>query len=295
MLVRTDYNEQFSKLVIAELDRLGIDHSDPEAVARMLSEDGNRSLIASFRLLENEHDSLAWATLLHLRKGIGDAFVRGIYERARADRVTFGAALLSAHAEDFPNVSRVSANRAAPLVEAVLGWLAEHPVPDDETTRWGEWIIENADGDVVPNPSPDLGELLHALDAEAEEVEQKLGRYLAQIWPLGEDRARAESDAVRIMTMMQAKGLTVRAAVVMALEDEIIPRPEPALAEERRLLYVALTRAREFVYGTWARRRTGPTARVGGGGTQVRRTLTRFLRDGPVASEDGDRYLSAPS
>ena len=69
-----------------------------------------------------------------------------------------------------------------------------------------------------------------------------------RIWPLGEDRALAESEAVRIMTMGGAKGLTVSAAIVAALEDEIIPRQEPPLDEERRLLYVALTRAREYVF-----------------------------------------------
>jgi superfamily I DNA/RNA helicase len=142
----------------------------------------------------------------------------------------------------------------------------------------------------VAAPSDALNELLVALDENAE-PEQGLGRYLGQIWPLGQDRALAESAGVRIMTMAGAKGLTVRATIVAALEDEIIPRQEPPLGEERRLLYVALTRAREFVFGTWARRRTGPTSRVGGGAAITRRTLTRFLRDGPVASEDGARFI----
>jgi superfamily I DNA/RNA helicase len=257
----------------------------------MLGEHDNRRFLASFRLLENEHDSLAWATLLLLCDGIGSSFVRAIYERARDGRVTFGAALLSARADNFADAPRVSANRAVALIDAILAWLAEHPLPEDRVAGWGEWMIPAADGEVVPGPSEQLIELLRALDENAAEIEQTLGRYLGQIWPLGEDRARAESNAVRIMTMGQAKGLTVRATVLMALEDEIIPRPEPPLAEERRLLYVALTRAREFVYGTWARRRTGPTARVAGGGVQDRRTLTRFLRDGPVGSEDGATYL----
>lgn len=142
----------------------------------------------------------------------------------------------------------------------------------------------------MPAPSDELNELLLALDENAE-PEQGLGRYLGQIWTLGEDRALAESNGVHIMTMAGAKGLTVRATIIAALEDEIIPRQEPPLDEERRLLYVALTRAREYVFGTWARRRTGPTARVGGGGAVTRRTLTRFLRDGPVASEGGSAYI----
>ena len=91
--------------------------------------------------------------------------------------------------------------------------------------------------------------------------------------------------------MASAKGLTVRAVILVALEEQIIPRLEPPLDEERRLLYVALTRAREFVYGTWARRRTGPTARAGDGRVQMQRTPTHFLRDGPVQTSDGPTYI----
>src|SRR3954469_658048 len=145
-------------------------------------------------------------------------------------------------------------------------------------------------GPVVPEPTEELQELLLALD-ETAEPKQDLGRYLGQVAPLGKDRALAQSDNVRIMAMGGAKGLTVQAAIVAALEDEIIPRQEPPLDEERRLLYVALTRARRYVFGTWARRRTGPTARVGGGGAVIRRSLTRFLRDGPVHSESGRAYI----
>ncbi len=170
-------------------------------------------------------------------------------------------------------------------------WLDRIDVPAaEDQIDWGEWIVLTSGNDPVPAPSDDLRELLIALDENAE-PEQGLGRFLGQIWPLGEDRALAESAGVRIMTMAGAKGLTVGATIVAALEDEIIPRQEPPLDEERRLLYVALTRARKYVFGTWARRRTGPTARVGGGAAITRRTLTRFLRDGPVTSEDGISYI----
>jgi ATP-dependent DNA helicase UvrD/PcrA len=257
----------------------------------MLSEPDNRRLIAAFRLLAHREDSLAWATLLHLTHGIGDAFVNYVYERARTDRTQFGAALLAAQAEDFDGAPGAAARLANELIEATSEWLDPIEVPAaDEDKDWGAWIIATAGTGPVPAPSEDLAELLVALDENAE-AEQELARYLGQIWPLGQDRALAESAGVRIMTMGGAKGLTVRATVIAALEDQIIPRQEPPLDEERRLLYVALTRAREYVFGTWARRRTGPTARVGGGAAITRRSLTRFLRDGPVESQDGAGFL----
>jgi DNA helicase-2/ATP-dependent DNA helicase PcrA len=257
----------------------------------MLAEEDNRWLLAAFRLLVNREDSLAWATLLHLTTGVGEAFINYVYERARAPRSQFGAALLAARADDFPDAPTASARRATEMIGSMNEWVERIDMPaNDEDVDWGDWIVTTAGSDPVPAPSDELRELVIALDENAE-PDQGLGRFLGQIWPLGEDRALAESPGVRIMTMAGAKGLTVRAAIVAALEDEIIPRQEPPLGEERRLLYVALTRARQFVFGTWARRRTGPTARVGGGAAVTRRSLTRFLRDGPVASEDGQAYI----
>lgn len=91
--------------------------------------------------------------------------------------------------------------------------------------------------------------------------------------------------------MAAAKGLTVRATIIAALEEGIVPRPNADLGEERRLLYVAMTRAREFVYGTWARRRTGPTARAGTPRVQERRSHSHFLNGGPIDSQDGQTYI----
>lgn len=70
------------------------------------------------------------------------------------------------------------------------------------------------------------------------------------VTPLGKDRALAESRGVRIMTMIGSKGLTVRATIIVGLDDGIVPRPDQDLGEERRLLYVAMTRAKDFLFGT---------------------------------------------
>ena len=153
-------------------------------------------------------------------------------------------------------------------------------------------MIETAGGPVVPSPSEDLAEMLVSLDGLLE-ADQGLDRYLGQIAPLGKDLALAESEGVRIMTMGGSKGLTVQATIIAALEEGIVPRPDTDLAEERRLLYVAMTRARRFLFGTWARRRRGPTARSGAPRVASRRQHSRFLDGGPVESEDGSEFLKS--
>jgi DNA helicase-2/ATP-dependent DNA helicase PcrA len=290
VLLRTDFRGNFSNPIKAELDRLNIPYSDPDAVDRMLAEPGNRRMLEILRLLVHGEDSLAWASLLGLESGIGDRFVNYVYDRARATNSHFGGALLAACAEGFPDAPAASATRAQALVESVLGWLNAHPIVEEQDVGSGQWIVETVGDEVVPMPSDELRELLLALD-ELTESNVGLGRYLGQVAPLGKDRERNEAAGVRIMTMAGAKGLTVRATVIAALEEGIIPRPNADMAEERRLLYVAMTRAKEFVYGTWARRRTGPTARAGTPRVTERRSHCHFLTGGPIESEDGNDYV----
>lgn len=94
------------------------------------------------------------------------------------------------------------------------------------------------------------------------------------------------------MSMASSKGLTVRATIVAAVENDIIPRPEAPMDEERRLLYVAMTRATEYLFLTWARSRRGPTAHSGRGRANSRRHHSRFLDGGSVQSQDGNAYLA---
>jgi superfamily I DNA/RNA helicase len=173
----------------------------------------------------------------------------------------------------------------------VNAWLEAHELLEDTPENgWGQWMVEIAGGDVVTAPSAPFAELLHALDGLVE-LDDEFGRFLSQIGPLGKDRSLAESQGVRIMTMGGSKGLTVRATIVAGLEEGIMPRPDCDLQEVRRLLYVAMTRAKEYLFCTWARRRRGPTARAGAPQVAQRRELSNFLRGEPVRSEDGQAYL----
>jgi DNA helicase-2/ATP-dependent DNA helicase PcrA len=102
--------------------------------------------------------------------------------------------------------------------------------------------------------------------------------------------------AVNILTMHKAKGLSARAAIVMACEDEYIPgrQQDPAgEADERRLLYVSLTRARERLFVTYALKRGGPQQHSGRNSGSQARSLTRYLRNAPVHVSDGDKFVES--
>lgn len=153
------------------------------------------------------------------------------------------------------------------------------------------WIVSLVGGPIAPSFSPELASILVELDGLVE-APGDFGRYLNQVQPLGRDLAASREDGVRFMTMASSKGLTVQATIIIAAEEGVIPRPEADLAEERRLLYVALTRARRFVYATWSRRRFGPTARSGRPNVAQRRSPSSYFANGPVQSIDGRQYIS---
>jgi DNA helicase-2/ATP-dependent DNA helicase PcrA len=94
-----------------------------------------------------------------------------------------------------------------------------------------------------------------------------------------EARAAAEAagsaDGVNLLTLHRAKGLEWDAVLLPGMEEGTLPirqaADDEALAEERRLLYVGLTRARRHLALSWAERRAGP------GDRESQRRPSRFL------------------
>ena len=290
VLSRGDRAGLFSGPIKGELARRGIQGCDPGVVKRALEDTDNRRSLEVLSLMVRRDDPLSWAALCLLTGGVGESFIDYVYARAAEARSGFGSTLLRLWGEGFPQAP-ASSRRMAPVIVDVVTWLDAHPLPGQRPEEgWGAWILDLAGDAVVPTFSTELADILVALDATIEDP-RDFGRYLNQVQPLGSDLAASRDDGVRFMTMASSKGLTVQATIIIAAEDGIIPRPQASLAEERRLLYVALTRARRFVYATWSRRRYGPTARAGVPNVGDRRTLTAYLRNGPVPSSDGRQYL----
>jgi DNA helicase-2/ATP-dependent DNA helicase PcrA len=105
-----------------------------------------------------------------------------------------------------------------------------------------------------------------------------------------EQRASAEaegsSEGINLLTLHRAKGLEWDAVLLPQVEDGTLPikqaESDEEIAEERRLLYVGLTRARRHLALSWAERRHGT------GDRESRRHPSQFLvalRDRPARSE----------
>ena len=101
---------------------------------------------------------------------------------------------------------------------------------------------ENSDGTAVENLSALAGFVSHA-SLEA-----------------GENQAQVGQDAVQLMTVHASKGLEFDIVFITGLEEDMFPHfrsknDKKALQEERRLMYVAITRARKELYLTLAEER----------------------------------------
>jgi DNA helicase II / ATP-dependent DNA helicase PcrA len=107
-----------------------------------------------------------------------------------------------------------------------------------------------------PSASPQA-----APDAETGEIMSPLVAFLTHAsLEAGDNQAQAGQDAVQLMTVHSAKGLEFDAVFVSGLEEGLFPN-EKALSdadgieEERRLMYVAITRARKRLYLSFSQTR----------------------------------------
>ena len=98
-------------------------------------------------------------------------------------------------------------------------------------------------------------------DEEGELLDKSLGSYLQQITLLTDaDNDKGDNDVVKLMTIHAAKGLEFPVVFVGGLEETLFPNAmaintREELEEERRLFYVAITRAKQKLWLTYANTR----------------------------------------
>jgi DNA helicase II / ATP-dependent DNA helicase PcrA len=166
-----------------------------------------------------------------------------------------------------------------------------------DADRWVDY--EGAHADLARDDLQRLAKESHSIleamnEPSLQELVEHLRLRIATREPLGRD----EEPQIRIVTLWGAKGLTADFVYLVGLCDQALPgRYDPDtsglsegdhLAEQRRLLYVSVTRARKALVMSRARRIGRGKAltlglRVAPGWTQ-NLTQTRFIRDLPAGS-----------
>ena len=148
-----------------------------------------------------------------------------------------------------------SAASVAELLDAVLRETGYLEALEAERTIEAEGRVENLQELVGV-----AGEFDANRAVEGESDVRPLDEFLAQISLLSDqDSMRDGESLITLMTLHNAKGLEYEAVFLIGCEEGVFPHSrsieEGNLEEERRLCYVGLTRAKQRLYLTCARRR----------------------------------------
>ncbi len=100
-----------------------------------------------------------------------------------------------------------------------------------------------------------------APDSETGEIQSPLAAFLTHAsLEAGDNQAQAGQDAIQLMTVHSAKGLEFDAVFITGIEEGLFPHEQSlsdadGVEEERRLMYVAITRARQRLYLSFSQTR----------------------------------------
>ena len=216
--------------------------------------------LAYLRLVANSEDDGAFLRVVNVpARGIGARTVESIQNLARQN----GCSLWQAACSGLGGRSAQALAQFVGLIEQLRLAMEHMPLAELATElveRSGLCAMYEAEKDGEERRA-NLDELVNAIaDFErGSEIEgEALASFLAHAaLESGERQAGIGEDALQMMTVHSAKGLEFRAVFITGLEEGLFPHDhsvsEPrALEEERRLMYVAITRARERLYLTHA-------------------------------------------
>jgi DNA helicase II / ATP-dependent DNA helicase PcrA len=232
--------------------------------------------LAYLRLIENPADDTAFLRVVNFPpRGIGARTLEQLSDAARAGNASLYAAVggmtgkaganLGAFVGLIESLRFETAN--LPLSEIVDAVIQRSGlIPHYQADREGQERIENL-SELVNAAAAFVQEEGYGTDAPGTQAEAEtaipspLAGFLSHAsLEAGDNQAEAGQDALQLMTVHAAKGLEFFAVFITGLEEGLFPHENSlnemdGLEEERRLMYVAITRARSRLYISLAQSR----------------------------------------
>lgn len=245
-----------------------------------------KDLLAYLRLVLNSRDDVAFSRVINTpTRGLGDKTIDKIAEIASMRGISMIEALV--HAVDTGALSKKALSGAkeflllySQLVELSSGSLVDLLKHLVDSTGYVEYLARKK----AAEPDESVDENIHELLADAQQIDRQyeagllevmddvedtssileggpLQIYLEQVSLLSDaDQMENDPDRVTLMTLHAAKGLEFPNVFIIAVEQDILPHirsmDDPdQMEEERRLLFVGITRARDRLQLSTACRR----------------------------------------
>lgn len=251
-----------------------------------------KDMIAYLRLIFNLKDEVSLIRIINVPgRGIGDKTVAVLQQHAHEAGISAGEVLvdLGKQGQQSPHFSAFSGRTALNLTDFganLNAWREALSKGMPLTRLFGRVLEDVAYQEYIDDPSEEghqRWENVLELEKLASEYDDRgIEEFLERLALVSDQDTLAEGvEAPTLLTLHAAKGLEFPVVFITGLDDGLLPHsrslddPEE-MAEERRLLYVGITRAKDRVYLTRADRRST----FGGYDDSV---PSRFLRDIPSA------------
>jgi DNA helicase II / ATP-dependent DNA helicase PcrA len=263
-----------------------------------------KDLLAYLRVLVTPSDSVSFVRIVNTpARGIGRTTVEQIEQFATAQGISLWAAMeqmieppLSAvHDGQMSIAPRLPARAETALqafhrlMEELAAGVDARPVAETvrailERTGY-RGGLEHEGTEEAQGRLANLDELLNAA-ADADERGETLREFLDHAALISDADQVDQRAPVSLLTMHNAKGLEFPIVFIAGMEEGLFPHSRSldspsAMEEERRLCYVAMTRAEKKLNLSWARYR-----RRFGGGIPEPSIRSRFIKEAPVALID---------
>jgi ATP-dependent DNA helicase Rep len=238
-----------------------------------------RDLCSYLRLLANDDDDPAYIRAITTpKRGVGNATLTALGNYAGERQISLFAAAFETGLE-----TRLPARQLESLKEFGnfvnrLGWRAKKEPAGElldeliKAIQYQAYIHDANDEKTATTKWKNVVDFVDWLKKRAEEDGKNLVELAQQIALLSRlDQNDSEADAVRLSTLHAAKGLEFGHVFLVGVEEGLLPHEfkdpdaaesetqtkidEARIEEERRLMYVGITRAQRSLHVTWCKQR----------------------------------------
>ena len=221
-----------------------------------------KDVLSYLKIINNDSDDEAFLRCISVpKRGIGEKTLKELREYCASNGFSLYDGVKSADKTSIGAAARIKLNNFRALLDGFKVYSESHTVPELmkyilEATAFKEQFDEDSEENA--SKLYNISELLNSADQFARNnAGSDLADYLNSITLSSDTDAINSDDAVTVATIHAAKGLEYKCVFVAGLDEKVLPimrtfGDENELEEERRLVYVAVTRAMERLYLTRA-------------------------------------------